>query len=124
MPDIMPENHLDKMAPLFENLKLYLDDVYPLKPKQIANYLDFGCGKFGGYSHFWKKYFSRTYVLDVFDYSKTVGGDVTFLHSEDCLTIPLPDRSIDFIAAHSVLEHVVNLQHTISESLSGIRSLK
>ncbi|WP_082528742.1 methyltransferase domain-containing protein [Methylobacterium sp. Leaf466] len=108
-------DYISKATPLFENLRTFLEPVYKLTPKANKVYLEFGCGQFGGYIHFWKNYFKHAYGLDIFDYSKNFESDVKFLHSADALTIPLPDRSVDFIASHSVLEHVIDLPHTLSE---------
>ncbi len=115
MSEEMPAQYIENIQPLFANLRGYLDDVYPMTPKSNRTYLEFGCGKFGGYVNCWKEYFSTACGLDIFDYSKTVGEGVKFLLSEDSLTIPMPDRSVDFIASHSVLEHVINIEHTLRE---------
>jgi SAM-dependent methyltransferase len=76
--------------------------------------LDFGCGK-NGYVKLYNKYFGRCYALDIVDYfAKYYGDGIEYLFS-DGRVIPLPDRSLDVIVSHSVLEHVEDIDTALGE---------
>src|ERR1700694_3051175 len=66
--------------------------------------LDFGSGR-NGYVNLYLEHFGRVIALDIVDYPADYTDGIQFLLS-DGRKIPLPDRSVDVIVAHSVLEHV------------------
>jgi SAM-dependent methyltransferase len=75
--------------------------------------LDFGCGR-QGYVNLYREHFGRCMALDITDFSHRYTDGVEFMLS-DGREIPLPDRSVDVVVAHSVLEHVEDVGHSIGE---------
>lgn len=107
------EKQLSAQQAIFENLWTFLNDYHRGKMVQ-STVLEFGSGRFG-YIDFYKQYFKTSIALDIYDFSKSYDSDVRFVMSEDERTIPLPDRSVDLLVSHSVLEHVVDIAQTIQE---------
>jgi SAM-dependent methyltransferase len=79
--------------------------------------LDFGCGRIG-YSRYYCRHFRRCIALDIVDYSKAYAKtdieNIDFVHY-DGKEIPLPDRSVDVVISHSVLEHVRDESYSLGE---------
>lgn len=98
---------------IFENLWGFLKE-YSRHPIGEGSMLEFGAGRFG-YVDFYKQHFRRSFALDIYDFSESYDENVEFVISENERTIPLPDRSIDLVVSHSVLEHVVDIEQTIRE---------
>lgn len=98
---------------IFDNLWKYLEDNQRQHISR-SSILEFGSGRFG-YIDLYKELFQTSYALDIYDFSDSYDSDVAFLISEDEKTIPLPDRSVGLVVSHSVLEHVVDINQTISE---------
>jgi SAM-dependent methyltransferase len=74
--------------------------------------LDFGVGCLG-YCSMYAPDFGRAIGLDVRDVSKYNSGIECIVG--DGHSIPLPDRSVDLIVSHSVIEHVEDLDSAFSE---------
>lgn len=73
---------------------------------------EFGVG-IGGFARFYAEHCQKVIGIDIEDYSEHHPG-IDFVLS-DGLDIPLPTASVDMVASHSVLEHVGDLQHSMSE---------
>jgi SAM-dependent methyltransferase len=100
-------------------LQPYFDDFYDFFRKFVDSdtsqlrLLDFGCGR-DGYVNLYSKHFGNCVALDILDYASCYHGNIEFMLS-DGRSIPLADRSVDVIVAHSVLEHVEDVELTLSE---------
>jgi SAM-dependent methyltransferase len=100
---------------LFEDFYRSFTDAVDADTSEMT-LLDFGCGK-KGYVKFYDRYFGRCYALDIVDYFAKYYDDdegIEFLFS-DGRGIPLPDRSLDVIVSHSVLEHVEDIDIALGE---------
>lgn len=73
---------------------------------------EFGVG-IGGFARFYKERCQKVIGIDIEDYSAHHPG-IEFVLS-DGLSIALPDGSVDMVVSHSVLEHVGDLEASISE---------
>jgi SAM-dependent methyltransferase len=96
---------------IFDNLFTHLSSKVKLSKTQTL--LEFGIGKWG-FGQFYKEKFDTVYGLDVEDYSSHHPG-VKFLLYDGVSPIPVEDKSLDIIVSHSVLEHVQNLDSSLSE---------
>lgn len=95
---------------IFDTLKDYL-----LKRVQISpgwRVAEFGVGKWG-FARFYLEITQSAVGIDIEDYSSFHPG-VDFVLS-DGVTVPLPDDTIDLTVSHSVLEHVGDLDQSLSE---------
>jgi SAM-dependent methyltransferase len=100
-------------------LQAYFTDFYDFftryvecDPSQLT-LLDFGCGR-DGYVSLYSEYFDRCLGLDILDYASCYNEKIEFIQSNG-RDIPLADRSVDVVVAHSVLEHVEDIEFTLSE---------
>jgi SAM-dependent methyltransferase len=76
--------------------------------------LDFGCGP-TGYVNLYSKHFGRCLALDIVDCAGDYHRDEIEFVLSNGRDIPLPDRSVDVVTAHSVLEHVEGIEFTLGE---------
>lgn len=99
----------------FENLFTWLQDKISLDAAKLKSmsFLDFGSGSFG-YTALYKEKFGRAIGLDIHDYSNFYSKDIEFVIS-DGVSIPVESHSLDLVISHSVLEHVTDLEKSISE---------
>lgn len=96
---------------IFDDLFSHLSSTVKLSNSHTL--LEFGIGKWG-FGKFYKQKFETVYGLDVEDYSSQHPG-VNFLLYDGVSPIPLEDKSLDIIVSHSVLEHVQDLDYSLSE---------
>lgn len=103
------------ISPKLHTFEHLLDHLKGHAPDAVApnkTILDFGVGK-DGYAQFYAAHSKIAYGLDLYDVSDCYDNVTTILG--DGKTIPLPDRSIDTIVSHSVLEHVEDLDTAFKE---------
>lgn len=103
IPDHMKERQME----LFRFAFRWFLDASPVKPKRQWTVLEAGQGMYG-WSELYQNFFDRVYGADLEDYSEYHPG-VTSIQADFCQHIPLPDRSIDLVVSHSVLEHVADV---------------
>lgn len=96
---------------IFDDLFSHLSSKVQLSNSHTL--LEFGIGKWG-FGQFYKQKFDTVYGLDVEDYSSQHPG-INFLLYDGVSPIPLEDKSLDIIVSHSVLEHVQDLDYSLSE---------
>lgn len=117
MNDLRIDKKTQKDA-IFESLWNFLKNNTEKKFHKDQNNIcvEFGAGRFG-YIEYYRKYFLKNYALDIYDFSKDYSNlnDVEFILSKDQRTIPLESGSVDLVFSHSVLEHVLDVQHSINE---------
>jgi SAM-dependent methyltransferase len=85
--------------------------------------LDFGCGSAGKTLYYAKQGAARVFGVDVtIDHAgpaiaeaKSLGFDFNISHITPENGIPLPDQSIDVVLSSSVLEHLPDLDRSLSE---------
>lgn len=75
--------------------------------------MEVGVGRWG-FGRFYKEKFDTVYGVDVEDYENRHPG-VQFVLVRDDGSIPLESGSVDVVVSHSVLEHVADLDKTLSE---------
>jgi SAM-dependent methyltransferase len=102
----------DRKKILFDNLLAWFNNAINLDTSNMT-VMEFGCGRFG-YISLYKEYFKGAIALDIDDYSDSYSQDIKFVVS-DGFNIPLPNNSVDVVVCHSVLEHVVDLEKSLSE---------
>ena len=86
---------------------------YQLPSPPSGVMLEFGVGSVRGYIERYRAHFERAIALDIYDYRSAYPG-CEFLLSNG-RTIDLPDRSVDFVASHSVVEHVEDIGRSLDE---------
>jgi SAM-dependent methyltransferase len=101
-------------------LKDHFTDLYAFFTKFVEQdtgpltLLDFGCGR-SGYVNLYCQRFAKCFGLDIVDYAAHYDSEEVEFVLSNGSDIPLPDRSVDVVVAHSVLEHVEDVEFTISE---------
>ena len=109
MSDI--EKTWQKKRAIFDNLFRFLE----LRIDLYADFtvLEFGVGKWG-FAGFYNDIFEKVYGLDIEDYS-TFHPGVDFILYDGESRIPMADSSVDMVVSHSVLEHVTDLDFSLTE---------
>lgn len=97
--------------PIFSDLFATLSSVAELGSDQTL--LEFGVGK-EGFAFFYRETFDRIVAVDINDYSEQYPG-IEFVVYTPPAPVPLPGGSFDVVVSHSVLEHVPDLDATLSE---------
>lgn len=95
---------------IFDNLFAKLTAVKSFTGDETV--LEFGIGR-RGFGEYYLDKFKTVIGADVVDYSGEYNG-VDFVLCGDG-KIPVPDGSVDLLASHSVLEHVLDLDSAFSE---------
>ncbi|MFC1781266.1 class I SAM-dependent methyltransferase [Planctomycetota bacterium] len=96
---------------IFDNLFSWFKCHYPAIDSKW-HIAEFGVGKYGFASIYATK-FKKVYGIDIEDYS-SYHKNVEFVLSINN-RIPLQDRCVDMVVSHSVLEHVEDLDSSLSE---------
>ena len=86
--------------------------VQKIKVSPTWRVAEFGIGKWG-FGRFYLEMFDSVVGIDIRDYSSCHPG-VEFVLS-DGATIPLKKNSVDMVASHSVLEHVKDVDQSLTE---------
>lgn len=109
MPD-PSDGGADRAAAIFANLFAHFEKIVTWKPGWSV--AEFGVGKRGFARHYAER-FADVVGIDIEDYSHLHPGVRFCLSDGD--RVSLPDRSMDLVVSHSVLEHVRDLGRSLSE---------
>ncbi len=103
---------MNKKQQIFYSLWFRFRLKYPFYFPRSKSIAEFGIGK-GGFGDFYASKFGRVYGIDIEDYSAHY-NNVDFILS-DGKTCGLADNAVDMVASHSVLEHVRDINQSLSE---------
>lgn len=97
---------------LFEHAYGWFVDNLPEKPAKKWTVLEAGQGKYG-WSDLYRQSFSQVYGVDIEDYSQ-FHPNVESLQHDLTKPLPLPDKSVDLVVSHSVLEHIIEVPDVLA----------
>lgn len=105
----------DPRSAFFVDLERHLRNVVgPDALDGARTVLEFGCGK-RGLLDLYRRPGQKAIGVDIHDYRKLWREkDIQYLQS-DGRTIPLPDKTVDLVISHSVVEHVDDVPQAIFE---------